>query len=65
MGGINYEIVAKRILNILKGQGFLKMERLAEAKFGKTISVLYVVNSIHRVEINCIGLIFLMQNQLK
>ena len=41
------------------------MERLAEAKSGETIGVLCVVNYIHRVELNCVGLTFLMQLQLK
>ena len=54
-----------RILNILMGQGFLKPERLVEAKFGETIGVLCVANSTRRVEMNCVGLTFLMQLQLK
>ena len=41
------------------------MEQMAEEKFGETTGVLCVVNFIHRMEINCIGLTFLMQLQLK
>lgn len=41
------------------------MERLAEAKSGETIGVLCVANSTRRVEMNCVGLTFLMQLQLK
>ena len=44
---------------------FRKLERLVEVKFGKTTGAPYAVNSIHHVEINCIGLNFLMQSQLK
>lgn len=46
-------------------QGFLKLERLVEVKFGKTTDVLCVVNYTHHAEINYIELIFLMQLQLK
>ena len=41
------------------------MEQMAEEKFGETTGVLCVVNSTHRVEINCIELNFLMQVHLK
>ena len=63
--GKDYSTVVARILNILMGQGFPKPERLVEAKFGETTGALYVVNSTHRVEMNCVGLTFLMQLQLK
>ena len=52
-------------MNILKALDFRKLERLVWAKFGKTTDVLCVVNYIHHVEINYVGLNFLMRFQLK
>ena len=50
---------------MLKEQDFLKLERLAGVKFGKTTGVLCAANSTHHVEINCVGLNFLMKVRLK
>ena len=58
-------IKVKFILNILKVRDSLKPERRVLVKFGKTTDAPYVVNSIHRAELNYVGLNFLMRFQLK
>ena len=50
----NYFIGAASILNILKVQDILKLERPVEVKFGETTDAPYVVNSIHHVEMTYI-----------
>ena len=51
----NYFITVVSILNILKVQDILKLERPVEVKFGETIDAQYAVNSIHHVEMSYIA----------
>lgn len=49
----------------MKARDSLKPERLVWVKFGKTTDALCAANSTHHVELNYIGLNFLMRSQLK